>query len=272
MSPRWNWDFEDGERATRRSPIVATAWRAAGAGGRTRPPGSARIRRRRLGAALAFAVLVIVLVVALSSSHHSGVGLVGGRERARVARRFAARGRAGRRGGTRRKGGRLGARLHAVRARRRREGPRRRADLRRRPRPVHAGRADVLEREHVPGDVLRVGQEIPDFRASAEREIRGGFVIGDHTENHPMLAHLSAHDQHEQLFEQAARIELLGGRRPRLFRPPYGSFNATTFRVLRADAHADGAVVGRHRRLRAPGRGSDRAARARRRQARARSS
>ena len=47
-----------------------------------------------------------------------------------------------------------------------------------------------------------------------------------------MLAQLSAHDQHEQLFEQAARIELLGGRKPRLFRPPYGSFNATTFRLL----------------------------------------
>ena len=47
-----------------------------------------------------------------------------------------------------------------------------------------------------------------------------------------MLAKLSAHDQHEQLFEQAARIELLGGHRPRLFRPPYGSFNATTFREL----------------------------------------
>ena len=71
-----------------------------------------------------------------------------------------------------------------------------------------------------------------DFGASTEREIRDGFVIGDHTENHPMMAHLSAHDQHEQLFEQAARIELLGGRRPRLFRPPYGSFNATTFHEL----------------------------------------
>ncbi len=49
-----------------------------------------------------------------------------------------------------------------------------------------------------------------------------------------MMARLSRHDQHEQLFEQIARIELLGGPRPRLFRPPYGSFNATTFEELRA--------------------------------------
>ena len=59
------------------------------------------------------------------------------------------------------------------------------------------------------------------FSAATVRAIHDGFVIGDHTETHPMLAHLSAHDQHEQLFEQAARIELLGGGPgPRLFRPP----------------------------------------------------
>jgi peptidoglycan/xylan/chitin deacetylase (PgdA/CDA1 family) len=46
------------------------------------------------------------------------------------------------------------------------------------------------------------------------------------------MATLSAHDQYEELFEQLARIELLGGRRPTLFRPPYGSFNATTMKEL----------------------------------------
>lgn len=91
---------------------------------------------------------------------------------------------------------------------------------------------DVLEREQAPATFFVIGQEIHDFGSSTEREIRDGFVIGDHTENHPMMAHLTAHDQKEQLFEQAARIELLGGRKPHLFRPPYGSFNATTFHLL----------------------------------------
>ena len=58
-------------------------------------------------------------------------------------------------------------------------------------------------------------------------------MVGDHTETHPMMATLSAHDQREELVEQIARIELLGGPRPRLFRPPYGSFDATTFHILR---------------------------------------
>jgi peptidoglycan/xylan/chitin deacetylase (PgdA/CDA1 family) len=47
-----------------------------------------------------------------------------------------------------------------------------------------------------------------------------------------MLPSLSPHDQYEQLFDQMAQIEVLGGTRPRLFRPPYGAFNATTFREL----------------------------------------
>ena len=49
-----------------------------------------------------------------------------------------------------------------------------------------------------------------------------------------MMARLSAHAQHEEIFEQILRIQLLDGPTPRLFRPPYGSFDATTFKELRA--------------------------------------
>jgi len=90
----------------------------------------------------------------------------------------------------------------------------------------------VLERFHVRATFFVIGEMLRYFSASALREIRDGDAIGDHTETHPEMAKLSAHDQHEQLFEQIARIELLDGPRPDLFRPPYGSFNATTLRQL----------------------------------------
>ena len=48
-----------------------------------------------------------------------------------------------------------------------------------------------------------------------------------------MMASLSAHDQYEELFEQMVQVEVLGAKRPRLFRPPYGSFDPTTFKELR---------------------------------------
>ena len=91
---------------------------------------------------------------------------------------------------------------------------------------------DVLERYHVRATFFEIGKMLQYFTASTVREIHDGDVIGDHTETHPMMADLSAHDQYEELFEQIARMEVLGGPRPDLFRPPYGSFNATTMRQL----------------------------------------
>jgi peptidoglycan/xylan/chitin deacetylase (PgdA/CDA1 family) len=92
----------------------------------------------------------------------------------------------------------------------------------------------VLNRYHVRATFFAIGEEERYFSAGTLLELQSGDVVGDHTETHPMMATLSAHDQREELFEQIARIELLGGPRPRLFRPPYGSFDATTFKELRA--------------------------------------
>jgi peptidoglycan/xylan/chitin deacetylase (PgdA/CDA1 family) len=100
------------------------------------------------------------------------------------------------------------------------------------PGPYTAGVLSVLEQFHVHGTFFAIGKMERYFSAATIREIRDGDVVGDHTETHPEMALLSAHDQHEQLFEQIARIELLEGPKPRLFRPPYGSFNAATMREL----------------------------------------
>jgi peptidoglycan-N-acetylglucosamine deacetylase len=90
----------------------------------------------------------------------------------------------------------------------------------------------ALDRLHVKATFFAIGEEERYFSAGTSAELRSGDVVGDHTETHPMMASLSKHDQREELVEQIARIELLGGPRPRLFRPPYGSFDATTFHVL----------------------------------------
>jgi len=89
-----------------------------------------------------------------------------------------------------------------------------------------------LNRLRVQATFFAIGGQEQYFSAGTVDEIDSGDVVGDHTETHPMMASLSAHDQYEQLFDQMAQIEVLGGTRPRLFRPPYGSFNATTFREL----------------------------------------
>jgi peptidoglycan-N-acetylglucosamine deacetylase len=90
----------------------------------------------------------------------------------------------------------------------------------------------TLDRLHVRATFFAIGDQEQYFSAGTIAEIKSGDVVGDHTETHPMMATLSAHDQYEELFDQMAQIEVIGGRRPRLFRPPYGSFGATTFKEL----------------------------------------
>jgi peptidoglycan-N-acetylglucosamine deacetylase len=90
----------------------------------------------------------------------------------------------------------------------------------------------TLNKLHVHATFFAIGSQEQYFSAGTVEEIDSGDVVGDHTETHPMMASLSPHDQYEQLFDQMAQIEVLGGTRPRLFRPPYGSFNTTTFREL----------------------------------------
>jgi peptidoglycan/xylan/chitin deacetylase (PgdA/CDA1 family) len=225
MSPRWSWDFEDEPESPGRHGSSSPR-----ASRRTR---RAQVRRRRVAAALALALIMAATIAALAESH----------------RRRAPATSLGQSGAERADGAPTGrpsppaaeqAALRAVLAYTPfvKEGGRRGRDVALTfddgPGPYTPGVLDVLERYHVHATFFAIGEMERYFSASTVRELRDGDVIGDHTETHPQMALLSAHAQHEELFEQIARIELLGGPRPTLFRPPYGSFDATTMRELHA--------------------------------------
>ena len=59
-----------------------------------------------------------------------------------------------------------------------------------------------------------------------------GDAVGDHTETHPMMAELSGAEQQQQILAQTQWLHKYGGPYPRLWRPPYGSYNATTLAIL----------------------------------------
>lgn len=92
---------------------------------------------------------------------------------------------------------------------------------------------DVLTRLHVPATFFTVGFMIPLFHQALQRELQMGVAIGDHTEQHPMMTHLSAAGQQSQIVVQTQQLHRLGGAFPRLYRPPYGLYNAATLRILR---------------------------------------
>ncbi len=235
MLRRWSWDFDDHRRAE--SPPAASQPESAPDG--DAPATLVRVRRRRAGAA----AIAVVSAVAL------GVGLLTGSRHA-----GAASGAASRRTATpahdsktvedstgsdaRRPEDDQNAAVSAVLAYTPfvKEGADRGRDIALTfddgPGPYTPGVLSVLERYHVHATFFEIGEMLRYFSASTVREIKDGDVIGDHTETHPEMALLSAHEQHEQLLEQIARIELAGGPRPVLFRPPYGSYDATTMREL----------------------------------------
>jgi peptidoglycan/xylan/chitin deacetylase (PgdA/CDA1 family) len=90
----------------------------------------------------------------------------------------------------------------------------------------------VLEREHVPGTFFEVGILERYFSASTTRIVADGYPIGDHTEAHAPMSHLSRRDQLAQLLQQTAVIGNYGAPFPRMFRPPYGLWNSTTLSIL----------------------------------------
>ncbi|HWX86891.1 MAG TPA: polysaccharide deacetylase family protein [Solirubrobacteraceae bacterium] len=234
---RWDWTWEERSQKTR-TPTVEqdsaigedTTTSSGGGGG---PPGRApqTFRRRRAGAGGMLIVLVVLLIAALTSHNDPKsaarvtvphVAAVTPDQAQRAAATFKAEQRAINSvlaytpavtsGGLR--GNEVALTFD--------DGPG----------PYTPQLVAELNRLHVHATFFAIGNQERYFSAGTVNEVNSGDVIGDHTESHPMMASLSPHDQHEQLFEQMVQVEVLGAKRPRLFRPPYGSFNATTFREL----------------------------------------
>ena len=91
---------------------------------------------------------------------------------------------------------------------------------------------DVLERDHTPGTFFEVGVLERYFHDSTARIVRDGFPIGDHTWSHAPMGQLPRSQQRSQLLEEIGSIRQYGAPFPRLFRPPYGSFDNTTLALL----------------------------------------
>jgi peptidoglycan/xylan/chitin deacetylase (PgdA/CDA1 family) len=89
-----------------------------------------------------------------------------------------------------------------------------------------------LQRLHVPATFFVVGYQLPTFASQLQHEVAAGMTVGDHTLDHSNLAQLSAADQRQQIVGDATKISAYGAPAPRLFRPPYGSYDETTHLLL----------------------------------------
>ena len=90
----------------------------------------------------------------------------------------------------------------------------------------------VLRRQHAPATFFPVGYGIQRYGKYLQLLKRDGFVVGDHTMNHPVLQHFDVATQAKEIDGQASLVSGAGLPYPRLFRPPYGSFNQGTLGLL----------------------------------------
>lgn len=231
---RWDWTWEERSQANRTPTVESAGAEEPPTGGGDDPgPGANQVFRRRRAGAGIVAIVVGTLLIAVLTSHKSPkpvsppnkphVAAVSADQAERVAVAFKAEQRAINSvlaytpavtsGGS--KGNEVALTFD--------DGPG----------PYTQQLVAELNRLRVHATFFAIGNQEQYFSAGTVAEVDSGDVIGDHTETHPMMASLSPHDQYEELFEQMVQVEVLGAKRPRLFRPPYGSFEPTTFKELR---------------------------------------
>jgi peptidoglycan/xylan/chitin deacetylase (PgdA/CDA1 family) len=90
----------------------------------------------------------------------------------------------------------------------------------------------ALRRLHAHATFFPIGYAIVRYPRYLKLLARRGFTIGDHTMNHPNLAALSGPRQLPEIDGQASLLRGAKIPYPRLFRPPYGSFDKNTLGLL----------------------------------------
>ena len=91
----------------------------------------------------------------------------------------------------------------------------------------------ILHAYHAPATFFNIGQNMAARPAGLRKEKRYGFVLGNHTWSHSDLTRLTRRQQEAQIGEATAEQRSITGITACVFRPPYGSYNATTLSVAR---------------------------------------
>ncbi|MCA1842524.1 MAG: glycosyltransferase, partial [Actinobacteria bacterium] len=88
---------------------------------------------------------------------------------------------------------------------------------------------DVLRREHVPATFFAIANQAQAHPDLLRREVRDGHVVANHTYSHLDLTDMPAARAEAEILAGSAVIEGITGRKPALFRSPFGEEITTRF-------------------------------------------
>ena len=75
---------------------------------------------------------------------------------------------------------------------------------------------------------FNIGENAAASPSLVRSEARDGYMLGNHTWDHPDMTTLSASAQAAEMDRASAEQHAITGTWPCAFRPPYGSYNSTT--------------------------------------------
>ena len=92
---------------------------------------------------------------------------------------------------------------------------------------------EILKEHHVKAAFFMIGGTMRDANVTVVKLTHDlGHLVLNHSFNHPRMTDLNISAMDSQLNRGAERIESITGSYPLLFRPPYGSINATVVDVI----------------------------------------
>ena len=92
---------------------------------------------------------------------------------------------------------------------------------------------DILKEHDVKASFFMIGGTMKDDNVTVvKRTYDEGHLVLSHSFNHPRMTDLNTSGMNEQLDRASQRIESITGKYPILFRPPYGSINATVVNTI----------------------------------------
>lgn len=97
----------------------------------------------------------------------------------------------------------------------------------------------LLQKEKVPATFFMIGRNAASSPALVKNTADAGFEIGAHTMNHPNPARVGDEQMQHEMVGECDLIRDITGKRPRLYRPPYG----TVTRAEREIARDNGLVL-----------------------------
>ncbi len=92
---------------------------------------------------------------------------------------------------------------------------------------------DICDSYNVKATFFLVGFWIENYPEMVKEISDRGFEIGNHSENHPEMSKLTKEQMIKEIESVNTRVETLTGKRPKVFRPPYGDYNDTLVLTLK---------------------------------------